>query len=170
MAVKAKTVCQISIIVRDLDETLEHYAKTFGIPKPEPFRLPKPEKVPAYTDGESGDYSDCRMAVLSFGDLSLELVQPGGHDSPWKRWLEKHGPGVQHIGFLVDGKDKDEAFETLEGQGCGVYHAGFYPDLTYTFVDGFRAFGLDFNIKWNTDNRERIAHMLAHPEERLEKV
>jgi hypothetical protein len=170
VAVKSRVICQISLIVDDLDAVVANYVKTFNLPSPEIKYLPKPDSVPSFMDGAPGDYSDCRMAVLKFDNMVFEVTQPGKNDSPWKRWLDEHGSGVQHIGFLVDEKDKDEAFKTLGDLGCSMYHAGFYPDLTYTFVDGFKAFGLDFNIKWNTNNREKIADFLQHPDKHLEEI
>lgn len=170
MAIQSRTICQMSLIVANLDATLENYCKVFNFPKPKVFSLPKPENVPGFMDGVQGDYSDCHMAVLQFDNLVVEITQPGEGDSPWKRWLDAHGQGVQHIGFLVDEADKDEVFQSLDKLECSVYHAGFYPDLTYTFVNGFAAFGLDFNIKWHTDNKAKIADFIANPGKPLEKL
>ena len=167
MAVASKMVCQVALIVEDLDKIVAHYRETFGLPEPNVFFLPKADAVPAFMDGKPGDYSDCRMAVFELENLVLEIVQPGAGDSPWRRWMDAHGPGVQHLGFMIPEANKAEAFRALEKTGSGMYHAGFYPDLTYTFVDGFDAFGVDFNIKWKTDNRARIAHMLANPRQDL---
>lgn len=171
MAVKSKVICQISLIVDDVEAVTRNYVETFGLDMPEIRNLPKADTVPAYMDGVPGDYSDCRMAVLQFENMVFEITEPGAGESPWRRWLDQHGPGVQHIGFMIEEADKDEAFATLRGKGGKLYHAGFYPDLTYTFVDGVKSFGgLDFNIKWHTDNKEKIQDMLAHPEKRLETL
>lgn len=167
MGVKSRTVCQINIVVNNLEQLVINYQKAFpGVPV-KVFNLPKPQDVPAFTDGKQGDYSDCRLAVLEFENLVLEITEPGTSDSPWKRWLDVHGPGVEHIGFKIAEADKEEAFKTLESCGSKLYHAGFYPGGTYSFVDGFESFGLDFNIKWDSDNRERVLHWKANPEEKL---
>jgi hypothetical protein len=170
MKVDSKTICQIAIIVDELDPVVANYKKVFNLPEPKVFNLPASSAVPAFTDGKQGEYSDCRMAVFEFDNVVLEITQPGKGDSPWKRWLDAHGPGVQHIGFRIPEANKDEAFKVLESTGSTLYHAGFYPGGTYTFVDGFKAFGLDFNIKWEADNREKIAAMIAHPEEVLKTL
>ena len=167
MAIASKQVCQIALIVEDLDKVVAHYREAFSLPEPRVFYLPKPDATPAFTDGKPGDYSDCRMAVFALDNLILEITQPGDSDSPWRRWLEAHGPGVQHLGFMIPEENKADAFQALTKAGSNVYHAGFYPDLTYTFVAGFDAFGVDFNIKWETDNRAKIAQMLANPQNNL---
>lgn len=170
MAVKSNTICQIALVVEDLDRVVNNYRQTFQLPEASVFYLPSPKEIPAFTDGVQGDYSDCRMAVLHLGNMVLEITQPGASDSPWRRWLDQHGPGVQHLGFMVEERDKDEAFASLEKTGSNMYHAGFYPNLTYTFVDGYQAFGLDLNIKWNTDNQGKMAHMLQHPSDELKEI
>jgi hypothetical protein len=170
LGVNSKTVCQINLVVNNLDQLLANYRKAFPDLAVKIFNLPKPDAVPAFTDGKQGDYSDCRLAVLEFENLVLEITEPGASDSPWKRWLDAHGPGVEHIGFKISEADKDETFKTLEGCGSKLYHAGFYPGGTYSFVDGFESFGFDFNIKWDADNSERIAHWKTHPQETLSKI
>jgi hypothetical protein len=169
MAIDSKTICQIAIIVEDLDTVAANYKRAFGI-EPDIINIPGSDSVPAYTDGNQGDYSNVRLAVFKFDNMVIEIAEPDKNDSPWRRWLDKHGPGVQHIGFMVPENSKGEAFKTLKETGSELYHAGFYPKLTYTFVDCFKAFGIDFNIKWKTDNTEKIAHMAANPKETLKEV
>jgi hypothetical protein len=170
LAIKTWTICQMNLVVKQLDPMVANYQKVFpGIPV-KIFNIPKTSEVPSFTDGKQGDYSDCRLAVLEFDNLVLEITEPGKSDSPWKRWLDAHGEGVEHIGFKIAREDKDEAFKTLESCGSKLYHAGFYPGGTYAFVDGFKSFGFDFNIKWDADNREEMERWKAHPEEKLKGI
>ena len=39
--INGKNICQIALVVKDLDKTVEEYAKLFGVPKPEAFRVPE---------------------------------------------------------------------------------------------------------------------------------
>ena len=163
MSVKSKTIMQIAIIVEDLDFVVNNFVNTFGIERPDPFFIPPTQKVPTFNRTVQEDCSDVKLAVLHFEGMIIEVAQPGAADTVFKRWLDKNGAGVHHFGFLVDEKDKDEALSSMAALDCGVDHAGFYPNLTYTFVDGKKAFGIDFNIKWNTDNVEKIQNMIANP-------
>lgn len=38
--IDGKTICQVALVVKDLEKTTEEYAKLFGVPKPEIFRVP----------------------------------------------------------------------------------------------------------------------------------
>jgi hypothetical protein len=155
-------VCQISLIVEDLDRVAKRYQDCFGI-QPNIFPIPPASTIPTFSDGKPEDCSDVRLAVFQLENLVLEIAAPGPADTVFRRWLEKNGPGVHHIGFIVDEKDRAEAFASLEENGGKLVHAGLYPDMTYTFVDAKDAFGIDFNIKWSTNNRETIASILADP-------
>mgnify|MGYP000178820800 CR=1 FL=1 len=33
--IDGKTICQVALVVKDLEKTTEEYAKLFGVPKPE---------------------------------------------------------------------------------------------------------------------------------------
>ena len=39
--IDGKTICQVALVVKDLEKTTEEYAKLFGVPKPEIFRVPE---------------------------------------------------------------------------------------------------------------------------------
>jgi hypothetical protein len=160
--IKSKKVCQIALIVEDLDSVAKRYEACFGI-APKVFSIPPASKVPTFADGKPEDCSDVRLAVFELENLVLEIAQPGASDTVFRRWLTKNGPGVHHIGFYVDKADHSEALATLEENGAKLAHAGLYPGSTYTFVDGMENFGVDFNIKWNTDNADTIASILADP-------
>ena len=41
-----------------------------------------------------------RTAFFTIGDTHIELLEPTGSDSPVARFLDKHGEGVHHIGYL----------------------------------------------------------------------
>lgn len=169
MAIDSKTICQIAIIVEDLDTVAANYKKAFGI-EPVIINIPGSDSVPAYTDGYQGNYSDVRLAIFKFDNMVIEIAEPDKKDSPWRRWLDKHGPGIQHLGFMIPENNKEEALGTLKETESELYHAGFYPNLTYTFVNCFEAFGIDFNIKWKTDNAEKITYMTANPEKSFKEI
>lgn len=41
-----------------------------------------------------------RTAFFTIGDIHIELLEPTGPDSPVARFLDKHGEGIHHIGYL----------------------------------------------------------------------
>lgn len=50
-----------------------------------------------------------RVAYGAFGGLVVEIIEPISGDLPHKRWLDKYGDGIQHIGFLVPDIQKASA-------------------------------------------------------------
>lgn len=42
-----------------------------------------------------------RTQFLHFENISLELIEPAGRDSPISKFLSKKGEGLHHIAFLV---------------------------------------------------------------------
>ncbi len=56
-----------------------------------------------------------RVAFLPVGETHIELLEPTTPTSPVARFLEKRGPGVHHLCFLVD--DVGEAMAAAKGSG-----------------------------------------------------
>lgn len=54
-------------------------------------------------------------ALLAVGDSYLQLLAPTRADSPVARFLDRHGPGVHHVGYGVD--DVAATLARLSGQG-----------------------------------------------------
>lgn len=165
--IRTNTVCHMAIIVEDIDRTVSNWAKLFNKEKPEIIHIPSSDKVPAYTDGKLGDYSDCKISVIHFENLALEFVEPGPGPSPWRDLLEKQGGNcLQNISFVVpEGK---EAFAALKEVGVPApFHIGYYPGGTYTFIESSEQLGIPINIKFDHDNKEITEYLLKHPDKVL---
>jgi hypothetical protein len=165
--IRTDAVCHMAIVVEDIEKTLDNWCKLFGMEKPSIGTVPPSSQVPAYTDGELGDYSDCRIAVIRFTNLLLEFVQPGAGPSPWRDLLEKNGGNcLQNISFVVP--DSKEAFRAITEVGGPLpFHIGFYPGGTYTFIDTTEQLGIPINIKEDCDNTALIDYLHTHPGRRL---
>jgi hypothetical protein len=94
----------------------------------------------AGTRGEThlpGRPSDGRvkLAFIRLGQVSLEFLEPVGGETSWAEYLEKHGEGVQHLGFQV--KDLERSLESLKRLGFGELHRGRYDgdNGTYVYMD-----------------------------------
>lgn len=57
-----------------------------------------------------------RTAFFTVGDTHIELLEPTGPDSPIARFLEKHGEGMHHIGYLCD--DIEQELDRARENGC----------------------------------------------------
>lgn len=57
-----------------------------------------------------------RTAFFSVGETHIELLEPTDTDSPVAKFLDKHGEGIHHIGYLSD--DIEQELDRAEKNGC----------------------------------------------------
>lgn len=88
------------IAVPDMDSAIEQYRRLYGV-QPSERSLIQNQRV--------------EVAFLPVGTTQLELVCPTDNDSGVARFLQKRGPGLHHVGMLV--QDIDVALETLAREG-----------------------------------------------------
>lgn len=86
-----KKISHIALVVNDLDEAMNFWVETMGLP------LSYVEHVPD---------QDVDVAFLPSGDSEIELLEPIGSESGVARYLEKRGPGIHHICFEVENIDE----------------------------------------------------------------
>lgn len=94
-----KRVDHIGIAVKDLDEAVKFYETAIGL-KAVGFETVEEQKV--------------KVAFLPCGDSELELLESTEPDGPIARFIEKNGPGIQHVAIRVD--DIDKALEELKAK------------------------------------------------------
>ena len=94
-----KRVDHVGIAVENLDESVKFY-ESLGF-KASGYEVVAEQKV--------------KVAFLPCGDSELELLESTEPDGPIARFIEKNGPGIQHIAIRVD--DIDKALEELKEKG-----------------------------------------------------
>ncbi len=94
-----KRVDHVGIAVKNLDESVKFY-ESLGF-KATGYEVVAEQKV--------------KVAFLPCGDSEVELLESTEPDGPIARFIEKNGPGIQHIAIRVD--DIDKALEELKAQG-----------------------------------------------------
>ncbi|GHU24026.1 lactoylglutathione lyase [Spirochaetia bacterium] len=165
MSLGTTKLCHAAILVKDIEKAVENWSKFLGIaPIPPGIRtIPPHSEVPAFTDGESSDYSDVKLAAFQLDNVVIELAQPGKNAGPWKDKLDRDGEGLQHLSFIVP--DRRKAQDALTELGApAAYHIGYWPGGTYAFTDAVDQLGVEINIKTDDDNREKIKKVLADPD------
>ncbi len=132
-------ICQVGLIVRDVERSAEAYSRILGLPKPR-IVVTDPQEV-AHTRFR-GQPTDARakLAFFDMGQVSLELIEPIGGPSTWREFLDEKGEGVHHIAFIV--KDTDQVVQYLSGHGIEVVQQGDYTGGRYTYVDSTAALGV----------------------------
>ncbi|MCI0402604.1 MAG: methylmalonyl-CoA epimerase [Acidobacteria bacterium] len=93
----------IGIAVRSLDQALQFYRDTLGIP---------------FTGIESVPAEKVRVAMLPLGDTRIELLEATAADSAIARFIEKRGEGIHHIAIEVAGLDAH--LKQLDAEGVRI--------------------------------------------------
>jgi methylmalonyl-CoA/ethylmalonyl-CoA epimerase len=124
--VNAGPISHVGVVVDDLDAAIAFYGATFGVG---PFHVVE-------FDGAATDYfhsygqparPKMRAALYYSGDFFLELVQVTEGETVHTKFFGKHGEGMQHLCFMIDGMD--DALAKLATQGI-------VPVLDYRFSRG----------------------------------
>ncbi|MBI4259428.1 MAG: methylmalonyl-CoA epimerase [Actinobacteria bacterium] len=77
----------VGIAVRDLEEAVEHYARTLGL---------------APVHREVVEEQGVEEVLFRAGTSYIQLLAALGPDTPVGRFLERRGEGVHHVGYRVD--------------------------------------------------------------------
>lgn len=115
---KPENYHHVGVIVRDMEKTIE-YLTSIGIG---PFGM---KDGPLYVEvtfkgelhGKPGEWK-VKISNAKIGDAELELLQPSGGESAYQEYLDNHGEGLHHIGYLVD--DVPAEMDKLVKQGVKV--------------------------------------------------
>ncbi|MCL2056423.1 MAG: VOC family protein [Oscillospiraceae bacterium] len=136
---------QIAIVVDDVEKAAKAWAKLFGVPVPEIMDHSQDGNPNVTYRGKTAKYG-LKMAVIPVGNFVIELTEPGGGESTFREFIDKHGCGVHHLGFEV-GERRDAIIAELEADGIDMRQIGFYPGSSWTIVDSEDALGVNLNIK-----------------------
>ncbi len=132
-ALGSRVVCQIGLIVRDIERMSRAYADLFGVDVPQWFLTDTADKAHTVYRGQPTE-ARAKLAFFNLGQVSLELIEPVGGPSTWQEFLDTHGPGVHHIAFQIQGMDEQIAI--LEEKGMTLVQRGDYTGGRYAYVDG----------------------------------
>jgi catechol 2,3-dioxygenase-like lactoylglutathione lyase family enzyme len=135
-------VGQVALVVKDLDETVKRYNDVFGIGPWHFYTYEKPLVKKMSYNGEPADYG-MRIALSYFGTSRVELIEVKHGPSVYQDFVDKHGYGIQHLGFRVE--DMQSAIRQAEEAGYRMIQdgSGFGPDGDghYAYLDTEEDFG-----------------------------
>ena len=108
---------QICIVTRDLDACVRSYADRMGIGPWWVQEYAPPVLTDRHYRGGPGQFS-MRLALAWTGDLNWEIIEPLEGPSIYHEFLEEHGEGLQHVGFLLQdtGLDWDACVADMEAR------------------------------------------------------
>ena len=126
-----KSVLQVALVVKNLDETVRKYYDKYGIG---PWKIydfnPKTVKNMIIRDKKE-DYA-MRIALCDTLGVQWELIEPKDEKSIYAEFLHTHGEGLHHVAFGVD--DYEEAMKFFRSIEHNILQGGTWFGLTYTYL------------------------------------
>ena len=133
--------CQVGIVVKSIDETIEYYEKVFGFG---PFEIRHVDYPNATYYGETAGYRGKR-AFFYLGPIQIELVELVDGKTIHEAFLKEKGEGLQHIGFDVN--DIAESKRNAEKAGFKIIQSFTRPDGSgFAYLDTDRTGGVIFEL------------------------
>lgn len=128
----SNVICQVGLVVRDIEASAEKYAALFGVEVP-PIITTAPESEAHTRYQGAPTEARAKLAFFKMGEqLSLELIEPIGGPSTWRDFLEQKGEGVHHLALRVKGTDA--LTSELAAKGIPVVQQGDYTGGRYTYL------------------------------------
>lgn len=127
-------VCQIAIVVRDIEKTRRQWEQVLGLACSRVIETDPQEKSRAQYRGQPTP-ARAKLAFFELGQVSLELIEPIGEPSTWRQWLDEHGEGVHHIAFRV--QDMEGKLSALAACGIPAVQRGDYTGGRYAYCDSY---------------------------------
>jgi 4-hydroxyphenylpyruvate dioxygenase-like putative hemolysin len=119
---------QVAYVVEDMELAVQHYGALFG-----PFEVSENKMEGCSYRGRSEDVT-LKMAVNHSSPVEIELLQPVEGASPLSEHLERHGEGLHHVRFRVQGID-EKLEELREKRFEPLLYKRFGPGLAFAYLE-----------------------------------
>jgi len=137
-------ICQIGIVVSNLEESLKRYTKELNIGPWYIWRFETPEWKDLYYKGIKIEKALTMVALAKIGPMQYELVQPVFGMSLHQDHLDKKGEGLHHMKLYY--KDIPSTIEKFRKIGIHPLSEGKYKDDRYVYLDTEDKYGLIYEI------------------------
>jgi methylmalonyl-CoA/ethylmalonyl-CoA epimerase len=122
---------QISLVVRDLEATMQTYVHEYGIGPWQIYEFNPDTVTEMVKDGQPADCA-FRIAVTMVGSVQWELIQPLDDRSMYAEFLATKGEGLHHV--AVGAPNYGETLAALEAKGRRVLQGGIYNGVTFSYL------------------------------------
>lgn len=137
------TVAQIAIVVRNIEEACENWARVLGVPVPNVIITQPGNEVHMTYRGHPSN-AQAKLAFFNLGQVQLELIEPIGEPSTWKEALDKNGQSVHHIAFWVE--DMQASVDFLKQQGIPMIQRGDMGEGQYAYFNAEEKLGVQIEL------------------------
>ena len=155
---------QICIVTRDLDACVRNYADRMGIGPWWIHEYAAPELHDTHYRGAPGRFS-MRLALAWTGDLNWEVIEPLEGPSIYHEFLDAHGEGLQHVGFLLQdtGLDWNGCVADIEARGFAAVMRGSWHEVSFCYFQTEDALKTTFELIYRPENYRRPPPLRWYP-------
>ncbi|MDD9271886.1 VOC family protein [Paenibacillus sp. GCM10023248] len=124
-------VCQIAMIVRDVEKATSRFAELLGVPAPPIIMANEDGKDTVIYMGQPTE-GRVRLSFFRMENTVIEFIEPTEDPTTWKDFLETKGPGVHHIAFKAKNKMLETASKLEEFGFPLIQHGDKYAYVEST--------------------------------------
>jgi methylmalonyl-CoA/ethylmalonyl-CoA epimerase len=127
-------LCQVGILVQDIEKASKDWAAFLGVAPPEIQITGEMQETQTKYLGEPSE-ARAKLAFFHVGEnVDIELIEPDTNPaSIWRHDLDRNGEGFHHIAFVVKGMK--EKIEVCGKQGFKLIQTGEYTGGRYAYID-----------------------------------
>ncbi len=134
-------ITQVALVTRNIETSAQHWAALLGVNVPKIITTRPGSEVHMVYQGKPSN-ARAKLAFIRSGQVTVELIEPIGAGSAWKKFLDEHGEGVHHIAFNVQNLERAES--EMKALGYDAIHSGRWDSDNgdYVYFDSTKAMGL----------------------------
>lgn len=117
---------EVCIVTGDHQRTMEGLVR-LGIGPWRVYTFDSQTVTARTLDGAEGDWT-IKVCFADVGELAVEIMQPLSGASIFQEWLERHGEGIHHVAFDLDGRPWQDRLTDFAIRGFSVRQSGRFAD------------------------------------------
>lgn len=139
-------IVQLCLVTRDQKRTMDSLLR-LGIGPWRVHNLGPGNVTDMRFRGDAHSFT-CKMAYAYSANMMWEIVQPVDGTGVFQDFLERHGEGVHHAGFLCPGRSFSDAIAEFERRGFNKIQSGrvWGGRVGYAFIGTCDELGFFFEI------------------------
>jgi hypothetical protein len=130
--VKVKAITQVSLVVKDIRDTMKHYWNILGIGPWNILDAVPPVLHNTTYKGKPSDFT-AKVGYAMVGEMQIELIEPVSGASNYNDFIAKHGEGLHHLRFLVD--DVNKTTQIMNKGGFPTLMSGGLSDGGFAYYN-----------------------------------
>jgi methylmalonyl-CoA/ethylmalonyl-CoA epimerase len=136
-----QAITQVALVTKNIEASAQRWAALLGVDAPKITTSRPGNEVHLIYQGKPSN-ARAKLAFLRAGQVTVELIEPVGAGSAWKKFLDEHGEGVHHIAFNVQNLERAES--EMKALGYDQIHSGRWDSDNgdYVYFDSTKVLGL----------------------------